>query len=140
MSVRVQGCFGEGARSSIGVPLRVLMKGDDDVMDFARFQVDEVVVRGVINATFVVAQRGLDAGSEKNYVDGAGCRRGNGLALQQVRELLLNGQVIYPGLAEVAEVFQAWRGGQRYPERVYASIDDLDLCTALKARRWSMAR
>ena len=41
--------------------------------------------------------------------------------------------------AEVAYTIEAWRGGQRYPERVYASIDDLDLCTALKARRWSMA-
>jgi hypothetical protein len=41
--------------------------------------------------------------------------------------------------AEVAYAIEAWRGGQRYPERVYASIDDLDLCTALKARRWSMA-
>lgn len=41
--------------------------------------------------------------------------------------------------SEVAYAIEAWRGGQRYPERVYASIDDLDLCTALKARRWSMA-
>lgn len=41
--------------------------------------------------------------------------------------------------AEVAYAIEAWRGEQRYPERVYASIDDLDLCTALKARRWSTA-
>jgi hypothetical protein len=41
--------------------------------------------------------------------------------------------------AEVAAAVEAWRGNRPYPERVYASIDDLDLCTALKARRWSMA-
>ncbi|WP_194892922.1 RyR domain-containing protein [Catenulispora pinisilvae] len=41
--------------------------------------------------------------------------------------------------SEVAYAIEAWRRGQRFPERVYASIDDLDLCTALKARRWSMA-
>lgn len=41
--------------------------------------------------------------------------------------------------SEVAAAIERWRGGRRHPERVYASIDDLDLCTALKARRWSMA-
>lgn len=41
--------------------------------------------------------------------------------------------------SEIAGAVEALRSGRRKPERVYALIDDLDLCTALKARRWSMA-
>jgi hypothetical protein len=40
--------------------------------------------------------------------------------------------------SEIACAVEALRGRRRHPERIHALIDDLELCTALKARRWSM--
>jgi hypothetical protein len=40
--------------------------------------------------------------------------------------------------SEIACAVEALRGRRRQPERIHALIDDLELCTALKARRWSM--
>lgn len=41
--------------------------------------------------------------------------------------------------AEIADLVEQIRAGRRGPEKVYALIDDLELCAALKARRWSLA-
>jgi voltage-gated potassium channel Kch len=41
--------------------------------------------------------------------------------------------------AQIAGLVERIRAGRRRPEKIYALIDDLELCAALKARRWSLA-
>ncbi|HZU58138.1 MAG TPA: RyR domain-containing protein, partial [Actinocrinis sp.] len=112
---------------------------------------DHVIVCGSSRAADVMVRRLRDEGKTVVHIDpdlrrpGRHTIDGNPVARRTLMDAgVTRATCLYACLdrgsqnAEIAHVVERIRDGRSRPHRVYALIDDLELCMSLRARRWSM--